>query len=271
MDTQFDSLPSQNLTDIEVLSIKKVGSTSGYDGHSLRAKYYYPDTVKLPDDSVATVNNVAKLYPEERQSSKAPTFALTYQGTYKTLMANCGFDTHTAQQIEANYHQLYEVSDKWVSERLLEASKQGYVVLCFGLRLHTPYLANYASHSGYKSVVEQERRSAGNALGQSYCMLTMRAANAVLDRILNSEYALDISPSVYIHDALYFMWKDKPEVTKFLNDVLIQEMEWQDWEPIKHDKVHLSAELEVYKQGWDKPISIPNKVSLEEIQKILES
>ena len=36
-----------------------------------------------------------------RQDSKAPTFALTYQGTYITLMNKCGFPEPKARAIES--------------------------------------------------------------------------------------------------------------------------------------------------------------------------
>ena len=58
------------------LSIKKLGNTDGYDGHCLRAYYYFKD--RMPDidgTSVESVNSISKKYPELRQLSKAPTFA----------------------------------------------------------------------------------------------------------------------------------------------------------------------------------------------------
>ena len=60
------------------ISIKKVGNTEGYDGHCLRAYYYFRD--RMPDidgTSVESINSIKKKYPELRQLSKAPTFLLT--------------------------------------------------------------------------------------------------------------------------------------------------------------------------------------------------
>ena len=59
--------------------------TQGYDGHSVRAYAYFPEdmpkittalakTTEL-SDRVNIINSIAKLYPELRTKSKAPTFA----------------------------------------------------------------------------------------------------------------------------------------------------------------------------------------------------
>lgn len=59
------------------VTIKKLGKTSGYDGHALRAYSYFKKS--LPDiiDNVESINSIADKYPDWRQKSKAPTFALT--------------------------------------------------------------------------------------------------------------------------------------------------------------------------------------------------
>ena len=50
--------------------------TDGYDGHCLRAYTYFGD--RMPDidpTSVESINSIEEKYPQERQDSKAPTFA----------------------------------------------------------------------------------------------------------------------------------------------------------------------------------------------------
>lgn len=59
--------------------------------------------VPLMEHDVARINSIDGLYKNERQLSKAPTFALTYQGTWKTLVKNCGFTDTMAKQVEARY------------------------------------------------------------------------------------------------------------------------------------------------------------------------
>ena len=78
--------------------------TSGFDGHCLRAYTYFGD--RMPDidpTSVESINSIEDKYPQERQDSKAPTFALTYMGTWTTLVKNCGFSEAVAKHIETVY------------------------------------------------------------------------------------------------------------------------------------------------------------------------
>ena len=124
------------------------------------------------DHDVARINSIDGLYKNERQLSKAPTFALTYQGTWKTLVKNCGFTDTMAKKIEASYHDLYVVSTQWVQAKLDEAAKKGYVTGAFGLRVRTPLLHQVIRgnrRTPYEA--EAEGRTAGNALGQSWCLL----------------------------------------------------------------------------------------------------
>jgi hypothetical protein len=70
----------------------------GFDGHCLRAYYYFKD--QMPDidpTSVDSINSIDPKYKKLRQTSKAPTFLLTYGGTFHGLMNNCGFDKETAE------------------------------------------------------------------------------------------------------------------------------------------------------------------------------
>lgn len=220
--------------------------------------------------AVEIINSIKHRYPELRQASKAVSFAALYGGTEYTLVKNCGFEPEEAKTIIDNYHNLYKVSDKWVQKHLKEASKTGYVTLAFGLRLRTPVLKQVlwdTPQMPYEA--SQEGRSAGNALsGQSYCQLTMRAANEIRERIRNSIYKFDIRICSTIHDALYFMVKDKVEVVKWLNDNLIDCMFWQELEEIQHDEVKLGAELDVFYPSWKEAITLPNYISEEEIIKI---
>lgn len=51
--------------------------TDGYDGHCLRAFYYFPERLPGIMETVESINSIKKVFPEVRQDSKAPTFALT--------------------------------------------------------------------------------------------------------------------------------------------------------------------------------------------------
>lgn len=227
--------------------------TDGYDGHSLRAYSYFHD--QMPDidpDSVESINSIAVKYPKLRQDSKTPTFALTYMGTFKTLMKNGGFSEKEAKKIEANYHKLYAVSDQWTKEQIDKASKTGYVELAFGLKLRTPILPQVLLDSGRSLPNEayKEVKTAANALIQSYGLLNTRAVNAFMEKVWKSKHKHDIKPIAQIHDAAYFVIRDDPEVLEFTNKHLIEEMQWNDLEALKHPTVGLEAELEVYTPNW---------------------
>ena len=239
--------------------------TDGYDGHCLRAAYYF----KIPVDvnNVAEVNAIKKTHPEERQDSKAPTFALTYMGTWATLMKNCGFTEQLSKEIETNYHELYKESDAWAKDKLDLCCKQGYIDVAFGLRIRTPLLAkSVLDNSKTLREAQAEARSVGNAIsGQSYGLLNNRAAIAFMNRVWASEFKYDVFLVSLIHDAIYLIMKDDIRVVEWVNNALTEEMSWQELPEIQHPQVKLSAELDVFYGGWHQPITLPNHASKEDI------
>ena len=245
----------------------------GYDAHCFRAYYYFKD--QMPDiiDTVDSINSIKKLYPDLRQQSKAPSFALQYGGQYFTLMNNCGFDEVTAKAIEANYHKMYMVSDQWVADKITIAERQGYIDTAFGLRIRTPIVGkSILNTSKTPFQATAEARSVGNAAsGQSYCQLTNRAMNALMQKVWNSEYRTDILPICMIHDALYFTVRDDIRVIEWLNNHLIKEMQWQELPEIQHDKVKLGAELSIFYPSWANEIVLNNNISQSEIKNAVKS
>ncbi len=217
--------------------------------------------------NVATINLIASRYPTLRQNSKAPTFALTYGGTYRTLIKNCGISKQVALDIEANYHSLYVTSDRWVANKIKQAGVNGYATACFGLKIRAPLLK--ICTLGNRSTpyeAEAEARTIGNAVsGQSYSMLNNRALNEFMQRVHSSKYRLKIKPCALIHDALYFIIKDELEVIEWFNNNLIECMQWQDLPELQHDQVKLGAEVDLHFGSWAKPITIPNKSTQAEI------
>lgn len=234
--------------------------TDGYDGHSLRAYAYF--TEQMPDidpTSVDSINSIQQKYDALRGKSKAPTFALTYQGTYATLMNNCGFDEALAKSLEASFQKLYKVSIDWVNDKLVQASKDGYVTLAFGLRLRTPKLKQVVfGNKRTPSSAAAEGRSAGNALGQSWCLLNSRACSEFMGQVRSSEYRLDIRPCAHIHDAQYYLIRDDLGALSYANDKLVTAVQWQDDPAIFHEEVKLGGELSVFYPTWKEEISLPN-------------
>jgi DNA polymerase-1 len=245
--------------------------TDGYDGDSLRAHAYFGK--QMPDidpTSVTSINSIAKFYPDFRQKSKDPTFALTYQGTFRTLMKNCGFSLEIAKNIEQQYQQLYAVSIAWVNARLDQASITGYIVGAFGLRVRTPLLKQVVrgiSKTPFEA--EAEGRTAGNALGQSYCLLNTRAGVEFNQKVRASEFKFDIKPSAHIHDAQYFVIRDDIDVLMFTNEHLVKAVQWQDDPEIYHDQVKLGGELSIFYPHWGKEITLPNGATVETIREIV--
>jgi DNA polymerase-1 len=244
----------------------------GFDGHSLRAYFYFGDRMKgIDPNNVESINSIATKYPDLRQLSKSPTFLLTYMGTWKGLMKQFGFTKKMAKRIENNYHDLYKVNDKWVMDQIRKAGKTGYVELAFGLRLRTPILPQVVIDSdAIPYQAHKEIKTAGNALGQSYGLLNTRAGNAFMQRVWNSRYATKVLPISQIHDSQYFMIENTLSCVKWVNDNLIECMEWNELEPIQHPIVKLGGQLEIYYPDWANPIKIPNRASIQELQKLLK-
>lgn len=227
--------------------------------------------ITVQEYNVHQINSISKKYSEFRQRSKAPTFALTFGGTTYTLKKNCGFNDEEAQQVSDRYHELYTESDQWISDKLDDCCRDGYATVAFGLRVRTPVLAKSILNTNVTArISSSEARSVGNAIsGQSYGLLNNRAAVAFMNKVWASEYKYDIFPACLIHDAIYLVIRDDLNVLKWVNDNLVEEMEWQELPEIAHDQVKLGAELEVYYNGWHQPIALPNRASKEQLKDVV--
>lgn len=275
MSPQFATLRRSTLEippSAKVRSVTPVGNTDGYDGHSLRAFAYYGD--QMPDidgTSVESINSISKKYKPLRDKSKNPTFTLTYQGTWLTLVTKYKFDPKLAKEVEARYHALYKVSDDWVAAKLDQACIDGYVTVAFGLRVRTPLLAQVVrGTSKTPSEAEAEGRSAGNALGQSWCLLNSRAWAEFMRKVRKSKYRLDIRPCAQIHDAGYALVRDDIDIVAYVNEHLVEAVKWQEDPAIQHDQVKLGGEVSIFWPNWSKEIVIPNGATANEIPGIIE-
>ena len=249
--------------------------TAGFDGHALRAAAYFKEELEaegifIDMSDPASVNQLKKNDHPLRQESKAPTFAMTFSGTWRTMANNLGWSEEKAKAVEANYKNLYQMSIQWVADKLAQASKDGYVEVAFGLRVRTPLLKQtLRGHRSTPFQAEAEGRTAGNAVsGQSYGLLNNRAANEFMQKVWASKYRYDVKPIALIHDAAYALVKDDAEVVHWVNQELIKSMQWQELPEIKHDQVKLGAELDVFWPSWKDAVTLPNNASIEEIRKI---
>jgi DNA polymerase-1 len=223
--------------------------------------------VSASEHDVARVNSIADQYKSLRQESKTPTFLLTYGGTFIGMMAQCSFTEEKAKLIEARYHELYAESDAWVSAKLDEASNTGYITAAFGLRVRTPLLNQVirgTTATPYEA--QAEGRTAGNALGQSWCLLNTRASVDFMRKVrAHPTYRTLIRPSAHIHDAQYYLIPDDIDVLRWVNENLVEAVEWQASPDICHDIVKLGGTLSVFYPSWAQEAVIPNGSSEDEV------
>ena len=187
-------------------------------------------------------------------------------------MNNCGFSLTKAQMVEAKYHEFYQVSDKWVADKLDQACIDGYVTVAFGLRVRTPLLAQVirgTSKTPFEA--EAEGRTAGNALGQSWCLLNSRASSEFLGKVRKSKHRLDIRPCAQIHDAGYMMVRDDIDTVLYCNDNYVKAVQWQEHPDIQHDEVKLGGEFSIFYPDWSKEVSLPNNATKAQIEQAIQT
>ena len=235
--------------------------------HCLHAFSYFAD--QMPDivNTKDSINSIKKRYKHLRSKSKAPTFALQYFGTWRTVMNSAGVSEAEAKSIELKFKTLYKVSIDWINGVLDKAHTTGYIEGAFGLKVRTPILARTPVNLKKKPyMAEAERRSAGNAKTQSYGLLNNRAAIEFSERVAVSPYRDDILISSLIHDAIYCLCRNKPAVVKWANDNLVECMRWQELPELQHDIVKLGAELDLYWPAWKDALTLPNDIDIDEIK-----
>ena len=228
----------------------------------------------MPDieDTLESINSIEKKYKHLRQESKTPTFALTYLGTWMTLMKNLGWSEEKAKQVEARYKDLYAASIAWVKSKVELASIKGYAEAAFGLRIRTPLLARtYLGTRVTPKEAEAEARTLGNAIsGQSYGLLNSRAMNVVMEKVWESPYRYDILPVAQIHDAGYYLIRDDADIVAFANQAITEAMSWQDLPEIQHPEVKLFANLDLFYPNWSHGITLPDNCTADEIVEITD-
>lgn len=247
--------------------------TDGYDSHCLRAFYFFPDRLPGITETVSSINSIKTIFPQVRQDAKSPAFAIQYAGTWRTLVKNLGFAEGLAKQIEHNFHKMYSVSGDWVKEEINKAAQDGYATTAFGLRIRTPLLKQtFLGMQSTPREAEAEARTLGNAIsGQSFGLLNNRAANAFMEKVRKSKYALQIKPVALIHDAIYLFIKDDADVVAWVNKELIEAMQWQELPELQHPTVKLGAALDIYWPSWTNAITLPNNTDVATIRSVCDA
>lgn len=173
--------------------------------------------------------------------------------------------------VERRYHELYAVSDAWVQDKLDKAAQVGYITAAFGLRLRTPLLHQVVrgnSRTPYEA--EAEGRTAGNALGQSWCLLNSRASAEFMSGVRKSKFRLAIRPCAHIHDAQYMLIRDDINAVMYTNKHLVAAVEWQAHPEIAHPDVKLGGELSIFFPSWLKEIGIPKGATSDEVFAVID-
>lgn len=246
----------------------------GMDGHCFNAYNYFKD--EMPDidpTCIDSINSIAEKYPELRQESKAYTFLLTYQGGVGAMVANFGIPRDKAERIYNAYHSSYDMASKAINDQLEIARDTGYVIGAFGVRIRTPLMkaTRHSSASTRPYAVRKEEKTAGNALGQSYCKITDRNAIDMGRRIVRDGLQEDILLSMLIHDALYYYVKDDPVIIEYANRNLVDAFSWQNLPELQHPVVKLSGTMDIFYPNWTVSKSVSKTASVDEVTQILNS
>jgi DNA polymerase-1 len=170
--------------------------------------------------------------------------------------------------VEAAYHKLYLVSDEWVQNRLKQAAKDGYITLAFGLRLRTPRMFQVVmGTSKTPHEAEAEGRTAGNALGQSWCMLNSRAGSEFMGKVRKDPVMRrNIKPCSQIHDAGYFLIKDDMATVLYTNEHLSKAVRWQDDPLIANEHIKMRGELSIFYPNWAHKFDLTNEADVVEVK-----
>ena len=218
------------------------------------------------------LNQTKSIYKKDRQRSKTVTFALQYGSSAGGLVKNAGFSYEEAQEIYNSYHELYKVSDEYKDAQCKQAEKTGYVTCAFGLRLRTPKIKqSLIDLKVTPHEVSAEKRTAGNALMQSWGLLNTRAGIEVNSTIRNSKYKYSVRPVCQIHDAQYFLIKDDIDLLVWFNDLIVKACEWQEDPVIAHPTVHLGGELSIFYPSWAHELVIPNHATQKDIRNLVNN
>ncbi len=243
------------------MKLKEVNE--GFEGHSLRASFYFKDelaergiVVDLSDkDSVNRIQTEAK---DLRNGSKPITFLKIYGGGAGKIQKVLKCSAERAQGISDSFDDLYKVTKAFNDSNTQLAKAQGFLDVAFGLRVLCPTI-----NSKDKGTASAIGRSVNNASTQSWGMLTNRSAIEFLERLKVSDERLNIKMINQIHDCSYFLAKENPTTIKWLNDNLIDTMRWKN-DPALEGPVTMEAELDIGR-GWYGCKTLANYVTLEEV------
>jgi DNA polymerase-1 len=80
----------------------------------------------------------------------------------------------------------------------------------------------------------------------------------------------NIRPCAQIHDAGYALVKDDMPTVLFMNKHLVDAVNWQDHDDIRHPDVGLGGDLSLFYPTWADEMIIPNDATEEEIRGLIQ-
>ena len=247
----------------------------GIDGHSLNAYGYFKDEFEkrglkydvTDPDSINKLKDEAK---DLRQESKSYTFGLNYGQEAPGMAKKQGIPIEKAIDIVNGYKDLYKELVEWNETNKKFMQKNGYVEGCWGHKVNTPLIKMSLINSALTPTqVKAEFRSANNAITQSYGMLTTIAGYRFQDALFKSKYRYKVLLINQIHDAIYLLMKNEPEVIEWVNNTLISIMGIMDEPKLIDAPVKLESELDIG-VSWDKQITLKNNMNQEEIKEYVK-
>lgn len=247
------------------MKVKEV--IGGFEGHSLRASFYFKDELEsrgiiIDTNDKESVNRVQAEAKDLRQASKPITFLKIYGGGAGKIQKVLKCSQLRAQEISEAFDELYAATAEFNERNTRLAKTQGYLDVAFGLRVFCPRI-----NSKDSGIASGEGRSINNASTQSYGMLTNRASIEFLQRLKGSEYRADVKLVNQVHDCIYLLVRNDANVVKWVNDNLIACMQWKNDKALE-GPVPMEAELDI---GFDAAhcITIKNGIDTETITEIL--
>jgi len=238
--------------------------TKGIDAHSINAYGYFKEEfdkrgLVYDVNDPESINKIKKEAKDLRQNSKSYTFAISYGQEAPGMAKKQGIPIEKAISIVNGYKELYKELVKWNEENKKFMQKNGYVKCCWNHGVKTPLIhMSLINRSITPSSVIAEFRSANNAITQSYGMLTTIAGLRFQEKLFNSKYRYDVLMINQIHDAIYLLIRNEPEVIKWVNKTLIETMCIMDEPRLIDAPVKLKSELDIG-ISWDKQETIPNE------------
>jgi DNA polymerase-1 len=182
-------------------------------------------------------------------------------------MNKFGYSEEKAKFICDAHRKLYKAYYDYIDKELDKAKLKGYVTLAFGLRLRTPKLVLGTTSGVPKYELESEERSTGNALFQSYGLMTLRALSDFMRRVWSHpEFSSDIILVSTVYDSIYLDVPNDLEIVHWVNVNLVECMKnTSHIEELEHVDIPIGAELEIMIGSWASPLKLKNGISENDI------